>query len=855
MHPGRAVSISGNLKLAVFAVLVSVLNAVLYAQVIERMTPLPWLDYNGALEPYCVVAKELVLSQTENKLYCVSDHWISVIDCETNRIIKEIPYVRRLDDTYGYAGFWHRRTNRAYLYALGGVDVIDFHNDSLIAQLWTTNESFQGMVYDDSMDCLAVCNESDGVRRRNEVIFFDGLTHRLIDYVQIVSGIPVRIVWAPELQKYYVLSSIHLGSIYYTYWLNIIDARTRPSVPEQVLISDSAWEVRTSDMIYVNQHRKVYLALGNELVVFDCQGDSVCRRLNVAANLLAYDPGLDKIYAVTTGGASTIYVISAASDSILGRLILPCITPERSYGLIPVPELKRLYLYSDPGVAVIDCQTDSLIALLTVNNYGSQGTVCYNPNNNRLYISSMNRIYVFDAAAHQLVDSIRGGVEISAVFWNPAVRKLYVFGNDFERSLCSVLDETGRLLKSFPVGALIYDEINVCLPDKSGNKIYVIVNGDQMVKVIDCIADTVLREIPVPPDPWMLTRTTRDKYLYCVHFAAPSRLTVIDTEADSVVQTVPLDFDGAVGCYWHAGVNKVYIAHHFRPVISVYDCSLKRVTHVIRVPYPVWYLYCDTVFNRVYVSPIHLDGVLFSIDAGADTVLKLFPELRAEGWVTGANNKVYYRAHTLPSPQGYDEVIGVIDCAQESLIKVIYPAAHFWSSLTTAFYDNKLFIPTDIQQRPEAGMLDTIGVTVVDCINDRIIGYIEFPIGAPYFNLFVDVDREGHRLFAQSRSRIYTIRLTPPGIGEGDGLGVSAVTVSPNPVWENCVIRGSLPASLLVVYDKAGRVVRRLKPAVKAAETEWHWDGRDEKGNTVPAGVYFVRVAGSPKRGRLVLIR
>lgn len=854
MHPGKPLSISSNLKLAVFAVLVSVLNAVLYAQVIERMTPLPWLDYNGALEPYGVVAKELVLSQTENKLYCVSDHWISVIDCETNRIIKEIPYVRRFDDTYGYAGFWHRRTNRAYLYSLGGVDVIDFHNDSLIAQLWTINESFQGMVYDDSMDCLAVCDESTELRRFNAVVFFDGLTHRLIDYVVIGSGIPVRIVWAPEIQKYYVLSSIHLGSIYFTYWLNIIDARTRPLVAEQVLISDSAWEVRSSDMIYVNQHRKVYLALGNELVVFDCRGDSVYRRLNAAANLLAYDPGLDKIYAVTTGGDSTIYVIRAASDSILGRLILPCITPDQSYGLIPIPELKRLYLYSNVGVAVIDCQTDSLITLLAVNNNRQQGTVCYNPNNNCLYISSSNRIYVFDAAAHQLVDSIRGGVQISAIFWNPAVRKLYVFGNVSDRSLCSVLDETGRLLKSFGVGAPIYDEINVCLPDKSGNKIYVIVNEDQMVKVIDCIADTVLREIPVLPDPWMLTRTTRDKYLYCVHFAAPSRLTVIDTETDSVVQTVPLDFDGAIGCYWHAGVNKVYIAHHFRPFISVYDCSLKRVTHVIRVPYPVWYMYCDTVFNRVYVSPIHLDGVLFSIDAGADTVLKLFPGGRSRGWVTGANNKVYYNALTL-SPQGYDEVIGVIDCAQESLIKVIYPGASVQTYLTTAFYDNKLFIPIDIRERPDAGRVDTTGVIVVDCINDRVIGYIEFPIGAPYFTLFVDVDRDGHRLFAQSRSRIYTIRLTPPGTSEGDGFGVSAVTVSPNPVSGNCVIRGSLPTSLLVVYDKAGRTVRILKPAVKAAETEWHWDGRDEKGNAVPAGVYFVRAAGSPKGGRLVLIR
>ncbi len=80
------------------------------------------------------------------------------------------------------------------------------------------------------------------------------------------------------------------------------------------------------------------------------------------------------------------------------------------------------------------------------------------------------------------------------------------------------------------------------------------------------------------------------------------------------------------------------------------------------------------------------------------------------------------------------------------------------------------------------------------------------------------------------------------------------------------VTRGSTTLSLeltasaratIVVYDAAGRRVRVLADGELGAGTHAiAWDGRDQRGAAVPAGVYFVRAsAGDARREqRLVVI-
>ena len=83
-----------------------------------------------------------------------------------------------------------------------------------------------------------------------------------------------------------------------------------------------------------------------------------------------------------------------------------------------------------------------------------------------------------------------------------------------------------------------------------------------------------------------------------------------------------------------------------------------------------------------------------------------------------------------------------------------------------------------------------------------------------------------------------TFHLYPPG---------------PNPVTESMLLAFDLPEPRLVraeMYDAGGRLVRVLaRDLVPAGKNQRTWDGRDQNGNRVPPGIYFVRFFAGNDRG------
>jgi hypothetical protein len=85
------------------------------------------------------------------------------------------------------------------------------------------------------------------------------------------------------------------------------------------------------------------------------------------------------------------------------------------------------------------------------------------------------------------------------------------------------------------------------------------------------------------------------------------------------------------------------------------------------------------------------------------------------------------------------------------------------------------------------------------------------------------------------------------------------VLTAPNPSTAGVVIRCLLPqreAATVVLFDASGRVVRRLHDGdLPAGETPLPWNGRDDAGRAVPAGVYLVKVTTPAEEasGRLVV--
>jgi hypothetical protein len=109
-----------------------------------------------------------------------------------------------------------------------------------------------------------------------------------------------------------------------------------------------------------------------------------------------------------------------------------------------------------------------------------------------------------------------------------------------------------------------------------------------------------------------------------------------------------------------------------------------------------------------------------------------------------------------------------------------------------------------------------------------------------------------------------TFELIVGGAGATDvevvtGTAVFDLAASPNPFRDASELRFSLPREdrvTLTVYDAAGRLVRRLVDGAAAAGSHVHrWDGRDDGGQRVAAGVYLARLQSSQEEMVKKLIR
>ncbi len=97
--------------------------------------------------------------------------------------------------------------------------------------------------------------------------------------------------------------------------------------------------------------------------------------------------------------------------------------------------------------------------------------------------------------------------------------------------------------------------------------------------------------------------------------------------------------------------------------------------------------------------------------------------------------------------------------------------------------------------------------------------------------------------------------------GGGPGGGRLELSARPNPFTSESSIAFQLveAANLrLTIHDPAGRLMRTLRAGrLEAGNHVARWDGRDESGPRVPAGIYFasLRGGGHVEATRLVLIR
>jgi hypothetical protein len=122
----------------------------------------------------------------------------------------------------------------------------------------------------------------------------------------------------------------------------------------------------------------------------------------------------------------------------------------------------------------------------------------------------------------------------------------------------------------------------------------------------------------------------------------------------------------------------------------------------------------------------------------------------------------------------------------------------------------------------------------------------------------------GHSMlnFAAARVLGSVMQTGVPDVVSPRSTGLRVSAPRPNPTAHGTAIDMELEAGTrasVLVFDVGGRVVRVLFPdrALAAGRHELSWDGRDDAGRIVPAGVYFLRVAtpGGDQVRRVAVVR
>ncbi|MEO0079471.1 MAG: hypothetical protein ABIK44_02180 [candidate division WOR-3 bacterium] len=839
-----------NLLLAVapFFVVASVTSA----QQVERMVIVSDTVAGGAT----ALPVGLVLSPSGEKLYCQGYYgWTAVLDCASNSITKDIPVTAPAQcPTTGPV--WSHTYNKAYIPTAIGITIVDGVTDSITTTLHIPREqrglyySACGMAFNDSENCL-VAADPDSFR----ILVIDGSSDTVRARLP-VTRMPFPVVWNSLNNRYYVLHNLppHNNS----WFLTVFDARADTVLDSFPL---GVWN-RRGTAEYVPTLNKLYFGSGDSIVVIDCSADTVCKRLPFGANELVWSSRTNKLYCLYWQGDSA-RVIDCDNDTLL-RSIRGL--PGRSCPAVYGPSVNKLFVLSDSTVAIIDCAGDSLVAELPIDG----NDIVWNEPRQCAHVATRTGVVTIDGISHQILGRRSTGIEDKFGFlYNPLVGKFYVRslrrGGPGEPDLAEIIvidGATGRFIKRFPVGFTEWDESRLCL-DPTGTKLYCPNSEDGTISVIDCALDTVVKTINVSPEPFMLTVNPEYNRLYCSHITCPgAALSVIDCRTDSLITVVELPGDGAAYPVWFADANKVYVQGYWSDVIWVIDGTTNRLLTVIS-GFRGWLstpAICDPERKRLYVTVANWGmgvPILYSIDATADTILRSYTPSDSLRTATGAvlnpsTKKLYFLA-------GYGhscrDVIGVFDCAQDTFVRVIFPPqvdANLCGQAGEAQPVSHptrplVYFPCHGTYHYQTGAIIDGGVVVIDCVLDSIVAMARYPIPDPE-PCATDMwfDTTSGLIYVDGISRIYVVGTAPPGVnGPLPPRNPEVRLVCfPNPMEHRLTVHASgllEDTAMLNIFDRTGRRVRSLAAlSPRLSRVVWHWDGKDELGREVPAGIYFL---------------
>ncbi|MBS4015853.1 MAG: S8 family peptidase [Candidatus Latescibacteria bacterium] len=214
-----------------------------------------------------------------------------------------------------------------------------------------------------------------------------------------------------------------------------------------------------------------------------------------------------------------------------------------------------------------------------------------------------------------------------------------------------------------------------------------------------------------------------------------------------------------------------------------------------------------------------------------------------------------YSSGQIRYPAGYDNVIAVTASDQNDYLTSnanygdwIDLAAPGSNIFTTTISGYGLAYTTAASTACVAGQVLLLKSMYPNLTNAQIVAKI-----------FESCDSMPDPLYAQGmlgygRINVFKSLRQLSGIEDNSLLNISGFTISisPNPFSSHTAIRFTLPASnqaSLQIYDVTGRLIKSFSAVSdrRSAESRLVWNGKDNNGNTVKSGVYFITLKTDDK--------
>lgn len=296
--------------------------------------------------------------------------------------------------------------------------------------------------------------------------------------------------------------------------------------------------------LYISDGNKLYVNLdqSGRLLVLDCSTYAIRKIIQLPPNFPCEANGIwnqrrNKIYYSFQIRPESTAVIDNRTDSIIKWINFQSLPP-------PVYDSKddKLYL-SNGSLAVIDCETDSIIKIFPPQPY-NLCVLVWDSIGNKLYCGELpNKVIVINCANDSVIAVINTGVNgpVGAVY-NGRRRKVYV-GNEQGHTGAVICAKGDTLIKNlYPITFQWTGQSLIC--NELEDKVYW--PGWNGLYIIDCRADSIVKILNLPfiLDGLRLDHLNNRLYVVTQDTASPSYddiymvIKFLDCYNDSVVSQI-----------------------------------------------------------------------------------------------------------------------------------------------------------------------------------------------------------------------------------------------------------------------------------------------------------------------------